>query len=634
MFFALTVVMISAVFLCVLESARMNAARLHLTVAANTSMDSLFSQYHRKLWEDYRLLGLEHYAIKQLEEEMAEFIEPYFDIESWMPMKLKSIEAGDITLMTDGNGEIFEKEVLDYMKYGIVAEIWDMADIELFDEGTRQGGGTGDISELYGSHADEAAKIEMTLEEINEYLLNISEARDRAESAALGARGSEVISNVQYAKEQLKELPELIEKYEDQAEKLNGGLASSKNKLEEKRAAGEISESTYSFMLEDIEEYESYAAADGERRKTISSFKKRAVQDEGFFESVEEKAEEIMEYIARWEPENEDDELDEEALWKPAADMLSTYVPMSLDMEFGIKDKEKMNALETLKSMFSGEILKLVLPEGAELSDETLELSESPGSELYTGENEKRTGLLDSVYIAWYMSAETGYFGRGIYDEGEFKGSGACEQEYILAGMENDRANLSAVLKRLALTRSGLNLIYLYTDSSKKNEARSLAMMITGAVGITPLTSVITFMILSLWAFGQAVMDVRRLIRGEKVPFMHDKESFDLTIDGLLGMAGGDTGYSETGSGKGLSYRDYLKIFLFFDMGSEIEYRCMDIIQLNIRRTQPDFKLSRIAYSMDARVTVRTRHIFSDTWITEAYKGGEYDLSAAASYSY
>ena len=60
-------VFLSMVLLCVaglicvmLESARTAGARCYLQIAANSSMDSLFSQYHRQLWQKYHLMGLEY----------------------------------------------------------------------------------------------------------------------------------------------------------------------------------------------------------------------------------------------------------------------------------------------------------------------------------------------------------------------------------------------------------------------------------------------------------------------------------------------------------------------------------------------------------------------------------------------
>ena len=55
--FVSMILMLLFAFLCVLmESARTAGARWYLQMAASSSMDSVFSQYHRELWDRYRLL--------------------------------------------------------------------------------------------------------------------------------------------------------------------------------------------------------------------------------------------------------------------------------------------------------------------------------------------------------------------------------------------------------------------------------------------------------------------------------------------------------------------------------------------------------------------------------------------------
>ena len=138
-------------------------------------------------------------------------------------------------------------------------------------------------------------------------------------------------------------------------------------------------------------------------------------------------------------------------------------------------------------------------------------------------------------------------------------------------------------------------------------------------------------------------MDVKSLLAGGKVPFIHNRDTFDLTLEGLLDMSGGQSvnGADAAGgvqvSDKGLQYKDYLKIFLFFDMGSTFEYRCMDIIQMNLKTAQEDFQMDRLAYSMKARAAVDSRHVFSETWIAKAFGGDDesvYGMSASTYYSY
>ena len=82
-----------------------------------------------------------------------------------------------------------------------------------------------------------------------------------------------------------------------------------------------------------------------------------------WLENVIHMAEEVMEYIDNWEPEDEDDELDEEALWDPVKDNWNQYDMLTLGVEFGIKDKEKEGYLEQIGRMASSGLLELVLPD-------------------------------------------------------------------------------------------------------------------------------------------------------------------------------------------------------------------------------------------------------------------------------
>lgn len=645
-FFALITAVIFALFLTMVESARVQASRLYLTIASNSAIDSLFSQYHINLWEDYRLLGLEYYKVKQLSDEMGDFLKPYLEADTWYPMELDTVDIEQLIRITDDNGAIFENEVLDYMKYGIMASIWDMADIDIFNKGVKEGGASENIADLYDDHASEAAKVEKAIEKISESAAEAGRYADEAAGAASDCQGSRVIGKLEDAIDELEKMPRLVDKYTAQAKKLEEGLAQSRKKAEERLKSGEISPETYELLNDDIKEYESYIAEDGARRTEIEGFKDRSASDIAFMEDRISEAEEVMDYISEWEPEDEDDELDEEELWEPVADAIASYEPMSLGCEYGIKDKGKLDLIDGLKEILGGELLKFVLPEGASLSSEAVEIPDKPSSIPGADNDEVRLGIIDRVYMAEYMSAATGYFGRGVYDDVAKKGCRDCEQEYILYGGSSDKENLSNAVKQLALIRGGLNLMYLYSDTAKRNEARALAMTITGVAALTPLSAIVVFLIMSVWASAQALMDIRKLLSGGKVPFMHDSSTFDLTIDGLLEMAasaaGGSIGktVSEGGSGddngKGLSYKDYLKILMFFGMGSIYEYRCMDVIQMNQCKKQNDFKMDRLAYYIEARVRVKTAHVFTENGLVRSENRGErdYEMSSVTSCGY
>ena len=64
-FLAMILVMIMTLLLVMAESARTAGQRLYLRVASNSAMESLMAQYHRSLWNEYRILGLETDSCKR-----------------------------------------------------------------------------------------------------------------------------------------------------------------------------------------------------------------------------------------------------------------------------------------------------------------------------------------------------------------------------------------------------------------------------------------------------------------------------------------------------------------------------------------------------------------------------------------
>ena len=88
-------IFISMVMMCVfallcglLESARTAGARWYLQTASSSALDSVFSQYHRQLWDSYRLLFVEYEDEEELETDYQGFIQPYLEESGWYPMRM------------------------------------------------------------------------------------------------------------------------------------------------------------------------------------------------------------------------------------------------------------------------------------------------------------------------------------------------------------------------------------------------------------------------------------------------------------------------------------------------------------------------------------------------------------------
>ena len=107
----------------------------------------------------YRLLGLEHYSEEQLCEEFQGFTDPYLEADNYYPMSIGEVSVSDVTVLTDLEGEVFEEQVLDYMRYGIVASVMDKVTVDSYISGMRDGTSLSDLRD-YREHAKAAVRLE------------------------------------------------------------------------------------------------------------------------------------------------------------------------------------------------------------------------------------------------------------------------------------------------------------------------------------------------------------------------------------------------------------------------------------------------------------------------------------------
>lgn len=609
-FLALSLTLVFALLLGLWESARTQAARLYFTQSVNASMDSLFSQYHRELWERYRLLGLEHYAEEQLGDEWERFLTPYLEAADWYPLKPGEPEILEKKLLTDLNGELFEQEVLAYMPYGLLEAVWDERTAETMLTQIREAAALDRVSDLYEGHTRDAVRLEQAIERITEALSEQKEAYEEALSAGRAYEGNRLIRRLRALSETLAVLPGRVADYEKQADRLSEALDASERRYETEKA--DLSAGVREAMEQEILCYRAYTEEDGQRRAELAAIPQRAEENRRFLDDMIAEAEEIQAYIDAWEPEDEDDELDEAALWEPFLERLQRYDLIAFGGPAGVADPEKEGFLEAVGDLMKGNILELLLPEGVSVSKETLSLPLRPSESCFSGEARALSKLTDRVLMGEYMLKTMDCFLEEDPAESGGQRSGHAELEYVLNGRETDYENLSDTVAGLLALREGLNLIYLFSDGEKRAEARELAFLITGAAGFTPLIAVMSFLILGVWAFGQALCDLRDLLAGKRVLLLHDADSFYLSLSGLLAIGQSGGALSEQGEGeRGLSYREYLRILLFWNQSSLYEYRTMDMIQMNVRSRQEDFLLNRCIYALEIGAEADTKHVLA-----------------------
>lgn len=460
--------------------------------------------------------------------------------------------------------------------------------------------------------------------------------------------GGRFISQANKMIRELERIPGQVKSYEKRADELYVKLANSRERFLEETS--DLSGDVRAALEEEISQYESYAAQDGQRRREVEALTNLSRDRIQWIGDVINMAEEVMEYISNWEPEDEDDELDEAALWQPVRASWSQYGMLLLGVEFGVRDKEKEGFLEQVGNMAGKGMLELVLPEGTVVSGTDLRLSGTPSVQRKTdggGLKEKdRDG--DSQSTGFLTGART-LIQRliiGEYDIRFFKGfkkemqkGEFYELEYIIHGKKKDKDNLSGVAARLVAFREGLNLIHILSDSGKRQEARSLALTIVGGTGILPLVSVVAFFIMAVWALGEALLDVRCLLEGKKVPVFKTVSDWKLDLAGLLemGRSGSLIDGEGGGDGSGIDYEGYLRILIFGGYDTDLVYRMMDVMQIVTARKQPGFSLENCVCTVNAEALVSGKHVFfsNGVWKSRGPEDGyAYDTRMAVAGSY
>ena len=318
-FLTMILVCVWALLCGLVESARTAGARCYLRQALDSSMDSLFGQYHRKLWESYRLLGLEYGTPGDLEGEFREFLAPYLEAQNWYPLEAGEISAVRLTALTDEDGACLEEQILAYMKYGLLSTTWDELKpdeaAELF-RAVKEAGAVKEAAGAYKGHAREAVKLEKALEQLNDSLEKQRKLWETGAERLRGCDGGGFLSQAARLDTELGKVPGLVKAYEKKADGLDRKLKESRNEYESR--AGDLSQTVRDGLEAEIRQYEAYTDRDGERRRQVEALDGLSQQNREYVRQVMEEARSVQEYIDSWEPddEDEDDELDEEALWR------------------------------------------------------------------------------------------------------------------------------------------------------------------------------------------------------------------------------------------------------------------------------------------------------------------------------
>lgn len=265
-----------------------------------------------------------------------------------------------------------------------------------------------------------------------------------------------------------------------------------------------------------------------------------------------------------------------------------------------------VNPITIIQRIRKRGILELVLPRNRELSGNSVEKSSLvSGRTLQRGLAMPGTGEKDRSYTSQILFQQYLMEKLGNYRK-PAKGGLKYQTEYILTGNCNDLKNLKSVARKLLMVREGVNYAHLLSDFGKRMEARALALTIASTFLIPPAAGIVEGALLLCWAFAESILDVRELFDGGKVPLVKSAQDWQISLGNLPRLLDGLDSLRKR-TNRGLSYEDYLQIFLMARSREEKLRRGMDMIEASIRSQagRNHFRLDSCIAAVEASVDVK-----------------------------
>lgn len=252
------------------------------------------------------------------------------------------------------------------------------------------------------------------------------------------------------------------------------------------------------------------------------------------------------------------------------------------------------NPADKINSLRKSGVLSLVLEDSSAVSGALIDTKQClsnrrlhEGTGMYPGFS-KPEGIEDKLLFNEYLFEKCGSYGTEL-DKACLK----YQIEYILAGRKSDWENLEKIAEKLLLWREAANVIYILSDSAKCAQAQALALTLTVALQVPELVTPVKYSILFAWAFVESLGDVKALLKGGKVPVMKTSADWRTSIENIINFNGNTV--ADSGADRGLSYGDYLRIMLFLQENGIQNLRTMDVMEMDIRKTQ-----GNLNFRMDA----------------------------------
>lgn len=415
--------------------------------------------------------------------------------------------------------------------------------------------------------------------------------------AALYSRNYDALSKaLEESREKTKEALNVLDEYESAKTGVDDSIFECIDKIKSNREI--LGEELYRGMMSDIEDMQ-----------TTETSSKKSMCDTEILKQALQRNEVILDGVYKVLKE-----LDVKLLQadcksvRPKVircrELLSGLSAKGLEFDYsGIDFTPKGNglsAVKKIKQLITDGILALVVNTD-EISSKVINYSDlaSTITDKYENNdsafNKTADALLMNEYLMTKFNSYTDYLDKDSNENDCLD----YTLEYIIGGENSDKDNLEQVMLKLSGIRTGINLAYLITDQSKKAEAYSLAATALGFTGNMAIIKAGQYLVLSVWAYAEAVVDLRKLYSEEKIELVKTKDTWNLSLENLLSM---NFDVDNDNNNSGIDYEGYIRMLLVMESMENKNYRTMGAMELKmISLGHSDFRMRDYIVSAQAR---------------------------------
>ena len=291
------------------------------------------------------------------------------------------------------------------------------------------------------------------------------------------------------------------------------------------------------------------------------------------------------------------------------------------------------NLLDLAQQLRSESTLRLILGDLSDVPSDSCGLRES----MHSRKKHEGTMYLN-LDKDWYqkllvMSYLESYFSDYISPKEEHLLR--YEMEYVLCGKQTEMENLDGTLDRILLQREAANMVHILADSKKMMQIEELASLVAMlAGGNYGIAKAVEIGIAGVWAYAESVLDVRALVRGEKIPLIKQENEWTLGLDEL--HRAWDKNMKAKMCMEGLTYTDYLKQLLFFTDNQKMAYRMLEVMEMGMQ-TQKEYENCRMDHMivmLRFKVRFKGSPVFSELITAGESCWGNYFFSKEIERSY